>query len=102
MVFGPEMVLMENNPISDRGMAMVCALVAQNGAHLKCLKVGHCFATISSALCATFCESLERNEFILKVTFDMRWQQHRHAVDRALKSNYSKYRKRQRMHCSKV
>ena len=50
MIYGPELFLVENNPISDRGVELVCKYVAQNGLHLKCLKVGHCFGTISTNL----------------------------------------------------
>ena len=94
--FGPELLFLENNPISDRGIEMVCRYVARNVADLKCLKVGHCFGTISSNCCGAFCDNLERNEYILKVTFDMRWPQHRSSVDKSLKRNYSQYRSRQK------
>merc|ERR1719229_718760 len=96
--YGPELLLLENNPITDRGISMLCQYVAQNGAHLKCLKVGHCFGTISTKCCQQFCDALKANEQILKVTFDMRWNQHRQLVDKSLKRNYAKYRKEQKMY----
>ena len=45
----------------------------------------------------SFCEALEQNEYILKVTFDMRWSQHRQSVDKSLKRNYTKYRNEQKI-----
>eukprot|EP01084_Bolivina_argentea_P187968 323673_1 len=89
--YGPELLFIENNPISDRGVEMICKYIKQNGKELKHIAVGHCFANISINNCLLFCQSLKHNQSILKITFDLKNMKHRQSVDKSLKNNYSKY-----------
>lgn len=68
-LFGPEIIEIEGNPISDTGMKYVLDFIESNSPNLKILKAGQQFNTISADVCERCCFAMKQNSFLLEFTF---------------------------------
>ena len=98
--YGPEILDMENIPIKDDGIELICKYFQHKCKDTKWIKIGHFFGyyQMSSSLSAKFIESLEQNQYILKLDIEIpsKHNQHSHQKDKIIKRNEKKYREERR------
>ena len=93
-LFGPEIFKCESNQITDIGMKYILDYIGINDKDLKIIKAGHMFKEISSETCKLFGQVLdEKNEYLLKLSIDIQWNQYQTKIDKALKRNNDQFRK---------
>ena len=78
---------LESNPIGNDGINDLCKLIELNLDCLIVIKLYNNKKDISTSCCNQLIDSLEKNDKIIKFTFEFRLQQQRDRVDRLLKKN---------------
>merc|ERR1712060_122156 len=84
---------LESNRIGDDGMKALCQLIECNLECLSIIKLYNNKTSISTAVCNQMLESLEKNDKIIKFTFEFRFQQQKDKLAKILRRNQELRRK---------
>ena len=98
--YGPEILDMENLPIKDDGIELICKYFDHKCKDTKWIKIGNFYGyyQMSSSMTAKIIDSLEQNEYILKLDIEIpsKYLQHSHQKDKIIKRNEKKYREQEK------
>merc|ERR1712228_371965 len=81
------------NRIGDAGMKALCQLIECNLECLKIIKLYNNKKDVSTAVCNQMIDSLDKNEFIIKFTFQFRLQHQKDKLAKILRRNQELRRK---------
>jgi len=105
-----EEIQLESNDIKETGFDALAALITESTS-LKIFKIANQRSVISTAACERFCDAIDQNTSLVKVSIDFRQLNFRNRVDKRIKLNgdsarkqrlIEKHHQRQRRHSPKT
>lgn len=90
-------LVLESNPITDKGIEMLSKYIELNPPCLRVLKLGNLWSDITTPMMNHFLKALNKNTQLVKVTMDVRFYQHRDKISKITNRNFKRYAQERRL-----
>ncbi|ETO10127.1 hypothetical protein RFI_27250 [Reticulomyxa filosa] len=90
-------LVLDSNPITDKGILLLSDFIAGNPARLRVLKLSNLWSDITTPVMNVFLAALEKNTQITNLSMDTRLIQHRDIISKVCERNWKRFAKMRKL-----